>query len=130
MLRLPYTPPPYLCSVALRLPWWSLRAPFADVAATAALPFPADRVMYLLSEEAAAASSATVNKFNYKEPKTAKQVSQNAIGGWWLGGANATIPHPERTAICLILRKAKPSFTWWLLHIANVNLRKAGLQVT
>ncbi|KXZ51170.1 hypothetical protein GPECTOR_13g657 [Gonium pectorale] len=64
-----------MARMALRLPWWTLRAPFASVAATAALPYDADRVMYLLSEEAAAAASATVNRFNYREPKTAKQIA-------------------------------------------------------
>ncbi|GLC37181.1 hypothetical protein PLESTB_000988700 [Pleodorina starrii] len=61
--------------MSLRLPWWTLRAPFATVATTAALPVDAERVMYLLSEEAAAAASATVNRFNYKEPKSAKQLA-------------------------------------------------------
>ncbi len=52
----------------------------------------ADRVMYLLSEEAAAAASATVNKFNYKQPKTTQQVRAGARRAWgwpepgWLAG--------------------------------------------
>ncbi|GIL56819.1 hypothetical protein Vafri_12127 [Volvox africanus] len=61
--------------MSLRLPWWTLRAPFAAVATTASLPVDAERVMYLLSEEAAAAASATVNRFNYREPKTTKQLA-------------------------------------------------------
>lgn len=61
--------------VALRLPWWTLRAPLAEVQAVAQLEGDADRVMYLLSEEAAAAASATVNKFNYKQPKTTQQLA-------------------------------------------------------
>ena len=65
--------------MALRLPWWTLRAPFAQLATTAALPDDPQRVMYLLSEEAAAAASATVNRFNYREPKTPKQVG-TALG--------------------------------------------------
>ncbi|KAG2424014.1 hypothetical protein HXX76_014839 [Chlamydomonas incerta] len=66
-----------MARMGLRLPWWSLRAPFAAVATTASLPAEADRVMYLLSEEAAAAASATVNKTfqAYREPKTTKQLA-------------------------------------------------------
>ncbi|GLI66125.1 hypothetical protein VaNZ11_009855 [Volvox africanus] len=64
-----------MARMSLRLPWWTLRAPFAAVATTAALPVDAERVMYLLSEEAAAAASATVNRFNYREPKTTKQLA-------------------------------------------------------
>ncbi|EFJ45695.1 hypothetical protein VOLCADRAFT_105900 [Volvox carteri f. nagariensis] len=44
---------------------------FPDVS----LPIDAERVMYLLSEEAAAAASANVNRFNYREPKSAKQLA-------------------------------------------------------
>ncbi|GIL56818.1 hypothetical protein Vafri_12127 [Volvox africanus] len=64
-----------MARMSLRLPWWTLRAPFAAVATTASLPVDAERVMYLLSEEAAAAASATVNRFNYREPKTTKQLA-------------------------------------------------------
>ncbi|GFR43075.1 hypothetical protein Agub_g4082 [Astrephomene gubernaculifera] len=64
-----------MARASLRLPWWTLRAPFAQVSATAVLPHSAERVMYLLSEEAAAAASANVNQFSHREPKTAKQLA-------------------------------------------------------
>lgn len=59
---------------ALRCPWWTLSQPFSAIQAVAQLPGTPERVMWLLSEEAAAASSAAVNKVHYKEPKSPQQV--------------------------------------------------------
>ncbi|KAG2498379.1 hypothetical protein HYH03_003638 [Edaphochlamys debaryana] len=71
-----------MARMALRLPWWTLRAPFTAVATTAALPADAEKVMWLLSEEAAAAASAKVNQFKgYREPKSSKQLALERATG-------------------------------------------------
>jgi len=68
-----------MARVALRLPWWSLAAPWADVAAVAHMGGrSAAEVRYALSEEAAAAAQAQMGTRNagaVREPKTPQQVA-------------------------------------------------------
>jgi hypothetical protein len=50
------------CRIALRMPWWTLRASLAELQTQANLSGSAEQVRYALSEEAAAAAQAQVNK--------------------------------------------------------------------
>lgn len=66
-----------MARVALRLPWWTLEGGFEAMRAAAGLSGTPEEVRYNLSEEAAAASQAKMNKgvkLSPSEPKTPQMV--------------------------------------------------------